>query len=349
MAAAPQPKPRKFPPPCWTNDEAQALISIYKDTWSALGRSNLRASDWETVAAALASRCPLVSPPKTAIQCRHKMEKLRKRYRNEKQRGSTHPGRFLSTWDLFRPMFDLECEAPALFGSDPDRETRVGVQFGRGFRVRKDENDRYLAESDQNLSDPDEETRKGAGFGGGFQVNVGVRGRGGENSSFSAGFDRYVSHGNDGARGFPPKLNSKRDCSYGAGTRSGFYKKFRGGLDSDGVGKEVEDPIGQMASSVEFMGEVFLKMEKKKMEMARDIVKMRMEMEMRQNELIMESQKQVLAACVDALLESKKKKKKVKVCHLIPRYGAEATCYFALHSVNEKDCIIGWMMCLDNK
>ncbi|PQQ10705.1 uncharacterized protein Pyn_17841 [Prunus yedoensis var. nudiflora] len=341
MAADPQPKPRKFPPPCWTNDEAQALISIYKDTWSALGRSNLRASDWETVAAALASRCPLVSPPKTAIQCRHKMEKLRKRYRNEKQRGSTHPGRFLSTWDLFRPMFDLECEAPALFGSDPDRETRVGVQFGRGFRVRKDENDRYLAESDQNLSDPDEETRKGAGFGGGFQVNVGVRGRGGENSSFSAGFDRYVSPGNDGARGFPvkssgdrnlgpsefrsksygktcnekfsPKLNSKRDCSYGAGTRSGFYKKFRGGLDSDGVGKEVEDPIGQMASSVEFMGEVFLKMEKKKMEMAKDIVKMRIEMEMRQNELIMESQKQVLAACVDALLESKKKKKKMKV------------------------------------
>ncbi|BBH03019.1 Alcohol dehydrogenase transcription factor Myb/SANT-like family protein [Prunus dulcis] len=98
--------------------------------------------------------------------------------------------------------------------------------------------------------------------------------------------------------------------------------KFRGGLDSDGVGKEVEDPIGQMASSVEFMGEVFLKMETKKMEMARDIVKMRMEMEMRQNELIMESQKQVLAACVDALLESKKKKKM---------------------KVNEKDCIIGWM------
>ncbi|CAB4279394.1 unnamed protein product [Prunus armeniaca] len=337
MAAPPQPKPRKFPPPCWTNDEAQALISIYKDTWSALGRSNLRASDWETVAAALAGRCPLVSPPKTAIQCRHKMEKLRKRYRNEKQRGSTHPGRFLSTWDLFRPMFDLECEAPALFGSDPDRETRVGVQFGRGFRVRKDENDRYLAESDQNLSDPDEETRKGAGVGGGFRVNAGVRGKGRENSSFSAGFDRYVSRGNDGARGFPvkssgdrnlgsaefrsksygktcnekfsPKLNLKRDCSYGAGTISGFYKKFRGGLDSDGFGKEVEDPIGQMASSVEFLGEVFLKMEKKKMEMARDIVKMRMEMEMRQNELIMESQKQVLAACVDALLESKKKKK----------------------------------------
>ncbi|VVA26251.1 PREDICTED: trihelix [Prunus dulcis] len=337
MAAPPQPKPRKFPPPCWTNDEAQGLISIYKDTWSALGRSNLRASDWETVAAALASRCPLVSPPKTAIQCRHKMEKLRKRYRNEKQRGLTHPGRFLSTWDLFRPMFDLECEAPALFGSDPDRETRVGVQFGRGFRVRKDENDRYLAESDQNLSDPDEETWKGAGFRGGFRVNVGVRGKGGENSSFSAGFDRYVSRGNDEARGFPvkssgdrnlgpsefgsksygktcnekfsPKRNLKRDCSYGAGTKSGFYKKFRGGLDSDGVGKEVEDPIGQMASSVEFMGEVFLKMETKKMEMARDIVKMRMEMEMRQNELIMESQKQVLAACVDALLESKKKKK----------------------------------------
>ncbi|XP_040374631.1 long chain base biosynthesis protein 1-like [Rosa chinensis] len=39
------------------------------------------------VAAAKASAVPSL-PPKTALQCRHKMKKLRKRYRAEKQRAS---------------------------------------------------------------------------------------------------------------------------------------------------------------------------------------------------------------------------------------------------------------------
>ncbi|TQD91177.1 hypothetical protein C1H46_023191 [Malus baccata] len=345
MSPPAEPKSRTFPPPCWTHDESHALIAVYKDRWLALGRSNLKSADWDSVASSVNDRCPLVLPPKTAIQCRHKMEKLRRRFRTEKERASIHlgPAPFFSAWDLFQPMIDLECDSPFVFGSSPDLEIRVGVQYGGGFRVRNYESYRCLADSDQNLSDPDETTPKGAGFGGGFRVKDPVRG---PNSGVSAGYDRYGSRGSDGGSEFPvkslgdrnlgpsdfrikgygksnekfnPKLISKRSGSNGVGSRSGFNQKFRGGMHSNGVGLEdlggsssgkgADDPIEAMASSIEFLGEVFVKMEKRKMEMAGEMAKMRMKMEMKQNQLIMESEKQMVDACVKALWETKRKKK----------------------------------------
>uniref|UniRef100_A0A803LUE3 Myb-like domain-containing protein n=1 Tax=Chenopodium quinoa TaxID=63459 RepID=A0A803LUE3_CHEQI len=82
----PPPVVRKFPAPCWTQDETLALIHSYQDKWYSLRRRNLRTADWEAVADEVNRRCPDQSPPKSSAQCRHKMEKLRKRYRAEKQR-----------------------------------------------------------------------------------------------------------------------------------------------------------------------------------------------------------------------------------------------------------------------
>lgn len=184
-------------------------------------------------------------------------------------------------------------------------------------------------------SDPDHKTRK-----------AGVHRKAEGSSSFLAALDEFVSQGTDGASGFPvqslghrnlvpsksygksneqfnPKLKLKNDMNHGVGTRIGFSQKFRGDWDSNAVGfkdsggsssllrtvKRV-DPIEEMASSIELLGEKYVKVEKRKMEMAREIVMMQMDMEMKQNQVIMESQKQIVNACVNALLESKKKKKK---------------------------------------
>ncbi|RID50139.1 hypothetical protein BRARA_H00887 [Brassica rapa] len=92
----------RVPPPCWTDEETAALVDAYKDKWFALRRVNLRAADWDDVAASLPT---FGGPAKTAIQCRHKIEKLRKRYRGEKQRRLTKPGKFSSSGDLF-PVLD---------------------------------------------------------------------------------------------------------------------------------------------------------------------------------------------------------------------------------------------------
>ncbi|PWA56011.1 trihelix protein [Artemisia annua] len=75
---------RRIPPPCWTNDQTVALIEAYRDKWYSLRRGNLRAPHWQEVADCVSVKCGS-DLPKTSIQCRHKMEKLRKRYRNEQK------------------------------------------------------------------------------------------------------------------------------------------------------------------------------------------------------------------------------------------------------------------------
>jgi hypothetical protein len=79
---------RRLPPPCWTHEETLALIEAYRDRWETLRKGNLRAADWDDVADAVTARCGRfpTATPKTGVQCRHKIEKLRKRYRSERAR-----------------------------------------------------------------------------------------------------------------------------------------------------------------------------------------------------------------------------------------------------------------------
>ncbi|XP_022145769.1 trihelix transcription factor ASIL1 [Momordica charantia] len=94
------PKGQAFP---WTHQETLHLIHAYQDKWYALQRGQLRSSQWEEIAANVAARCGYTGhlhPSKTAVQCRHKMEKLRQRFRAEKRRLSHATA---SPW----PYFDL--------------------------------------------------------------------------------------------------------------------------------------------------------------------------------------------------------------------------------------------------
>ncbi|MFS7988592.1 putative transcription factor MYB family [Helianthus anomalus] len=104
----------------WSNDETVALINTYRDKWYSLRRSNLRATDWQEVADAVAGHCT-GNPPKTSVQCQHKMEKLRKRYRAELQNvgdfnysKSLH--KYSSSWIYFKLMYYLES---GVYCSDP--------------------------------------------------------------------------------------------------------------------------------------------------------------------------------------------------------------------------------------
>ncbi|KAF5732856.1 trihelix transcription factor ASIL2 [Tripterygium wilfordii] len=127
-SATPSTNPRRLPPPCWSNDETVALIDAYRDKWYTLRRGNLKANHWQEVAEDVARRCPIASPPKTAVQCRHKMEKLRKRYRAEIQRARSMPvSRFSSSWVHFKRMDAMEKgpSAKPTYNSGSDNENDV--------------------------------------------------------------------------------------------------------------------------------------------------------------------------------------------------------------------------------
>ncbi|XP_061998901.1 trihelix transcription factor ENAP1-like [Rosa rugosa] len=140
--SSPTPR-RRFPPLCWTDDEAQALISVFKDKWFSLGRTNLKANDWDDVAATLAAQFPLVSPSKTAAQCHNKIEKLRKRYHSEKQRASTRPGRF-SPWALYRFMEELEGESGKSGHTASKGHRNLAPLFNPKMKLKKNESSGYL-------------------------------------------------------------------------------------------------------------------------------------------------------------------------------------------------------------
>lgn len=98
---------RRLPPPCWTHEETLALIESYRDKWEALKKGNLRAADWDEVAGAVTARCGRfpTATYKSGVQCRHKIEKLRKRYRAERSRSA---GRSKGPkWPFFALLHDL--------------------------------------------------------------------------------------------------------------------------------------------------------------------------------------------------------------------------------------------------
>lgn len=418
---------RKFPPPCWTQEETLALIDAYRERWYGLRRGYLRTADWDAVAAAVTSRCPDASPAKTSAQCRHKMEKLRQRYRAEKQRSLSYPtGRFFSSWFFFENMDAMENgTSVSAAGSNQEPENRENSGNGFPLKTFLDQNilklklntknstkidgnsspnfgfsqgvrAKYSAKnSDKQVSsdfsskvlnggyssyldmgsDKDEEEMD---FQGGFRVKnmddgiTGLTGFKGKNFGKILGnsrsgfeFESLGGKGFDGSDGFhmqtlgdesllPPRLRVKRigkidgrmngsvdsdqvndgfwmplgtrgkyggnldsdfDSSRGLNglydpSRLGFEKKgFGGGGGRGGEAKRGRNSIDEMVLSIKMLGEGFMKMENMKMDMAREIEKNRMEMEMKRNELILESQRQIVDAFAKGLIEMKNKKK----------------------------------------
>ncbi|KAI4341600.1 hypothetical protein MLD38_026303 [Melastoma candidum] len=139
--AAPKPVP-------WTHEETVHLIQTYQSTWYSLNRNHLRSQHWEAVSAAVADLCsyPPTHPTlKSTSQCRHKMEKLRKRYRSDRKRilqgsMSVSPWPYYDLMDQLehgpRRITDAHPVKAARTEDDDDEEDERGFGGGRNRRVR---------------------------------------------------------------------------------------------------------------------------------------------------------------------------------------------------------------------
>ncbi|XP_024961432.1 trihelix transcription factor ASIL2-like [Cynara cardunculus var. scolymus] len=362
MSVAAGQKPvRKFPPPCWTRDEALVLIEAYRERWYALHRAFLRTPDWDAVAEKVTTSCPDVIPPKTSAQCRHKMEKLRQRHRAEKQRASAFSGeRFFSSWFYFEAMEAMENGSNSEPGSNHLIDSQIpsqnlnsdrGIRFkpsavqnlvtlatsstrnsmksklNSGSRVSKRypsyPNNGSIHEEDECLVEtPIEETsipnKESKTHKDGWLIEAPVReAKPPKNSpiqdSSRPGLrPRKFSKSVDEDEEMWIKVPKKTSLS------SGKHENEKNGKDlKQGKKKKTKnDGISEMVSSIKLLGDGFMKMEKMKIDMAREIEKMRMETEMKRNELMMESQKQIMDAFVNGLMESRKQKQPTTMADL---------------------------------
>ncbi|GAB4834647.1 hypothetical protein Ancab_032910 [Ancistrocladus abbreviatus] len=327
--------PRKFPAPCWTQEETLALINAYQDKWYSLRRRNLRSTDWDAVAAVVGARCPDQSPPKSSAQCRHKMEKLRKRYRTEKQRALSFPNRiFSSSWIFFELMDAMENGSSVTPGSGLDLSAQKGLSLIKG---NLEDRDFQFGKIDEGLKGKSSFNGDlGSSFNDGGDVLGGSSGKKGslpikfkfKNHGSSLDFNSNIADddeeeeeeeefriGGNVTGGYDPKgfhakrlrsRNGKNDLNFNSRVLNGLSKKNGGGgLKRGGMDSVAAD----MVASIKMLGDGFMKMEKMKMDMAREIEKMRMEMEMKRSEMILESQQLIVNAFIEGLLERKKKVK----------------------------------------
>ncbi|KAM0052353.1 putative transcription factor MYB family [Helianthus debilis subsp. tardiflorus] len=330
--ALPPPATRRLPPPCWSHDETVALIEAYREKWYSLRRGNLRATHWQEVADGVAARCPMGSPPKTSIQCRHKMEKLRKRYRAEIQRIGNVPNghRYPSSWVHFKIMDSMElgssCSDP---GNQDDEEEDMG-----GGEDGGDELMLYPKGIKQAIAIPLNRRYSGIGSPNGVG-GAGGNGNGNGNgvrikipnsvampppqASVPTYYNNNRSNGLNGLNGlnemnsfddFPPSMNP--GYGTGRGSRNGYTK--------EGLKRKEEDVercdgnnnvMDAMVSAVLKLGDGFVKMERMKMDMARELESMRMKMEMKRTEMILESQQKLVDSFSKTVLEKNKKVKRM--------------------------------------
>ncbi|KAL3516812.1 hypothetical protein ACH5RR_023714 [Cinchona calisaya] len=299
---------RRLPPPCWSHDETVALIDAYRDKWYSLRRGNLRANHWQEVADDVATRCPVMTP-KTAVQCRHKMEKLRKRYRAEIQRSAPYGGsksnRYCSSWVHYKRMDAMEKgpnSAAAVAEADEDEEDQEDSHvkgIGDMYNTNIGTNTSNYMNINSNRS-----SFHGSMVNGGTGFRIRIPGRGNVGAAAAKIYGRFDGMGEQNPN--PNPINANFGVNYGS------RKFMRGDMGKRVVVDEVKkgEPVAEMVSAIRVLGDGFVRMERMKMDMAREVEEMRMEMEMKRTEMILESQQRIVEAFAKVISEKKLKKKK---------------------------------------
>nr|XP_029124397.1 trihelix transcription factor ASIL1-like [Elaeis guineensis] len=240
----------------WSHLETVHLIEAYEEKWYSLKRGQLKAQQWEEVAAAVAARCGFDGLSKNGTQCRHKIEKLRKRYRAERLRPTA------SAWPYFERMDRME-RGPLPISIRPPPSPAAAATAGGPSR--------------------------------------GVEG--------TANNTRSI-HGilREGIWGFSRVSRNPRSRK-----RRAFEEEEEDDDDND---KEEEEEgeggrgeaLSQLAAVVRRFGEGLVRMEKRRMEMLREVERDWMEMEAKRAEMVMESQRFLVDTIANAFSSLKKAK-----------------------------------------
>lgn len=93
---------------CWSEDATYTLIEAWGDRYVELNRGNLRQKHWQQVADAVNARHGHVKKARrTDIQCKNRIDTLKKKYKIEKARVSESNGTYVSQWPFFAPLDSL--------------------------------------------------------------------------------------------------------------------------------------------------------------------------------------------------------------------------------------------------
>lgn len=93
---------------CWSEDATFSLIEAWGQRYVELNRGNLRQKQWQEVADAVNSRHGHNKKARrTDIQCKNRIDTLKKKYKSEKKIFLESNGNYKSSWPFFDQLDDL--------------------------------------------------------------------------------------------------------------------------------------------------------------------------------------------------------------------------------------------------
>ncbi|KAJ0983778.1 hypothetical protein J5N97_002134 [Dioscorea zingiberensis] len=85
---------------CWSEGATSALIDAWGERFLDLSRGNLKQKHWQEVADAVSSRDDYTKTPRTDVQCKNRIDTLKKKYKMEKSKISSSPA-YRTPWPFF--------------------------------------------------------------------------------------------------------------------------------------------------------------------------------------------------------------------------------------------------------
>ncbi|XAR60963.1 hypothetical protein NMG60_11034527 [Bertholletia excelsa] len=284
QSSSPPRKPQSLP---WTKQETVNLIQAYQEKWYSLKRGQLKAGHWEEVAVTVAARCGYDEPSKTATQCRHKIEKLRQRYRAEKQKPNPN-------WEYFDVMDRLD-RGPLPISAQPI----AMVQYNRSgdddcYDYEHDEHDSAEVSEAKYNNRCINSSRKNK------SKSVNRIAREPENRT-KATMDRKLNGVGEKVSEFLQKPVIQR-------RKERFERYEREDEEEEEEGGSERDLAFELAAEIKEFAERLVKMEHKKMEIIKETETCRMEMENKRMKKIAESQRKIVDSIGRAFSSHKKMK-----------------------------------------
>ncbi|GAB2285449.1 hypothetical protein Dimus_019898 [Dionaea muscipula] len=105
---------------CWSEEATHTLVEAWGERYVGLSRGNLRQKHWQEVADAVnALHGYSKKTRRTDIQCKNRIDTIKKKYKIEKARDVESNGSYVSTWPFFSRLDALIGDPPAKKISPP--------------------------------------------------------------------------------------------------------------------------------------------------------------------------------------------------------------------------------------
>lgn len=104
----PPTRPLPFREDCWSEEATSTLVDAWGRRYVELNRGNLRQKDWQEVADAVNARHGHTKKTRrTDVQCKNRIDTLKKKYKIEKAKIAESNGTLTSSWPFFSRLDSL--------------------------------------------------------------------------------------------------------------------------------------------------------------------------------------------------------------------------------------------------